>query len=118
VGIKSYKELEVWKKGIEIVNVVYEVTKKLPPDERYGLVSQMQRAAVSIPVNVAEGFARQHTKEFRQFCFVARGSCAELETLALIARDRGYVEVGAFERLGEMLDHESRMLSSLTRRLH
>ena len=118
MGIKSYKELEVWKKGIENVDLVYEMTKSFPADERFGLCSQMQREAASIPVNVAEGFARQHTKEFRQFCFVARGSCAELETLALIARDRGYVEVGAFERLGEMLDHESRMLSSLTRRLH
>ena len=65
--IKSYKELDVWKKGIEIVDVVYKMTGIFPKEERYGLATQMQRAAVSIASNIAEGFARQHTKEYQQF---------------------------------------------------
>ncbi len=78
--VRSYRELDVWKKGIEIVDLVYEITKKFPNEERYGLATQMQRAAVSIPSNIAEGFARQHTKEYQQFCYISLGSCAELET--------------------------------------
>ena len=62
--ITSYKELDVWKKGVEIVDLVYEVTKRFPTEERFGLAAQMQRAAVSIPSNIAEGFARRYTKEF------------------------------------------------------
>ena len=69
--IKSYKELDVWKKGIEIVDGVYKMTEKFPKEERYGLANQMQRAAVSIASNIAEGFARQHTKEYQQFCYIA-----------------------------------------------
>jgi four helix bundle protein len=68
VKIKSYKELDVWKNGIEIVDLVYEVTNKFPMQERFGLAGHMQQTAVSIPSNVAEGFARQYTKEYRQFC--------------------------------------------------
>jgi four helix bundle protein len=83
--IKSYKELDVWKKGIEIVDMVYTMTGTFPKEERYGLTTQMQRAAVSIASNIAEGFARQHTKEYQQFCYIALGSCAELETQLIIA---------------------------------
>jgi len=63
--IKSYKDLEVWRKGIEIVDRVYSITSKFPVHERFGLASQMQRAAISIPSNIAEGYARQYTKEYR-----------------------------------------------------
>ena len=108
--IKSYKELGVWKKGIEIVDVVYKMTGKFPKKERYGLVSQMQRAAVSIASNISEGFARQHTKEYQQFCYIALSSCAELETQLIVAQRRNYVSSEAFSELEDYLDHESRML--------
>jgi four helix bundle protein len=67
------------------------MTSKFPKEERYGLTTQMQRAAVSIASNIAEGFARQHTKEYQQFCYIALGSCAELETQLIIAQRRNYV---------------------------
>jgi four helix bundle protein len=115
--IKSYKELDVWKKGIEIVDVVYKMTGTFPKEERYGLASQMQRAAVSIASNIAEGFARQHTKEYQQFCYIALGSCAELETQLIIAQRRNYVSSEAFSELEDYLDHESRMLMNLIKSL-
>jgi len=89
--VKDYKELEVWKKGIELVDCVYKITASFPNNERFGLVVQMQRSAVSIPSNIAEGFARQYTKEYIQFIYIALGSCAELETQSIIAHRRGYI---------------------------
>ncbi len=115
--IKSYKELDVWKKGIEIVDVVYKMTGTFPKEERYGLATQMQRAAVSIVSNIAEGFARQHTKEYQQFCYIALGSCAELETQLIIAQRRNYVSSEAFSELEDYVDHESRMLMNLIKSL-
>lgn len=115
--IKSYKELDVWKKGIEIVDLVYEVTNKFPTEERYGLAAHMQRTAVSIPSNVAEGFTRQHTKEYQQFCYIALGSCAELETQLIIAQRRNYLSSEDFAKLEEYFDHESRMLMNLIKSL-
>ena len=97
--IKSYKELDVWNKGIEIVDLIYESTSKFPQEERYGLAAHMQRTAISIPSNIAEGFARQHTKEYRQFCYIALGSCSELETQLIIAKRRNYVSTEAFSKI-------------------
>ena len=80
MGIGGHKDLDIWKKGMEIVNRVYTVTADYPKEEIYGLTAQMRRAAISIPSNIAEGFMRQHNKEYKQFLYVALGSCAELET--------------------------------------
>lgn len=107
----------MWKKGIEIVNEVYKLTKDFPTTEKFGLISQMQRAAVSIPANIAEGFARQYEKEFKRFCFIALGSCSELETLVIVSEAQGYLNKANFEKMEEILDHESRMLMSLSKRL-
>lgn len=115
--IQSYKDLNVWKKGIEIVDLVYEMTKKFPSEEKFGLTSQMQRSAISIPSNVAEGFARQRTKEFQQFCYIALGSCSELETHLEIAKRRNYIVNEVAEKLEGFLDHESRMLMNLIKSL-
>lgn len=78
--ITNFKDLEVWKLGKEIVMDVYTVTATFPQAEIYGLVSQLRRAAISIPSNIAEGFNREHNKDYRRFLFVALGSSAELET--------------------------------------
>lgn len=78
--VKDYKDLKVWQNGIEIVDKVYTATEHFPNSELYGLSSQMRKAAVSIPSNIAEGFVRQYTKEYTQFLFISLGSCAELET--------------------------------------
>jgi four helix bundle protein len=89
--VKDYKDLKVWQKGIEVVDKIYSVTHSFPKDELYGLVNQMRRAAVSIPSNIAEGFVRQHTKEYKQFLYSSLGSCAELDTQLIIANRRNYI---------------------------
>ena len=91
--INNFKELDVWKKGVEIVDLVYEMTKQFPTDERFVLAAHMQRTAISIPTNISEGFVRHHTKEYKQFCYIALGSCAELETQIIIARRRDYISI-------------------------
>ena len=111
--IKNFRDLEVWKLGMEIVVDVYESTKIFPKEETYGLVSQMRRAAVSIASNVAEGFNRYHNKEYRQFLYIALGSCAELETQIELSLLLGYITQSIRKKILEKLDHESRMLRNL-----
>lgn len=84
--INSHKELLVWKKSMELVKILYLLTEQFPKDELYGLSSQMQRAAVAIPSNIAEGYLRGHRKEYVQFLSIALGSAAELETQLLICK--------------------------------
>lgn len=115
--VKSYKELNVWKKGVEIVDRVYEITERFPQKELYSLTSQMQRSAISIPSNIAEGFARGHTAEYRQFLRMALGSCAELETQLIIAYRRNYTTQAKILNLQGDLDHESRMVMNLIKSL-
>ncbi len=88
--MSSYKELIVWQKSIQLVIDIYKLTKKFPKEETYGLSSQMQRAVVSIPSNIAEGNDRNSSKEFSQFLRIARGSLAELETQIIISEKLGY----------------------------
>ncbi len=116
-GSRNFRDLKVWQKGMEIVRQTYRTAARFPQKEQYGLTSQMQRAAVSVPANVAEGFNRYHNKEYRQFLYVALGSCAELETHVEIATELKYLDDAKKSVLLEMLDHESRMLTSLTGKL-
>ena len=117
IKIRNFRELEVWKLGKKIVLDVYRVTKDFPKEEMYGLVAQMRRAAVSIPSNVAEGFNRKHNPEYRQLLYVALGSCAELETQIEVAHDLDFLSVDDRDNVLEQLDHESRMLRNLIKRL-
>ncbi len=88
--MSSYKELIVWQKSIQLVTDIYKLTKTFPKEEIYGLASQMQRAVVSIPSNIAEGNDRNSSKEFSQFLRIARGSLAELETQIIISEKLEY----------------------------
>ena len=88
--IDSYKDLIVWQRAMDIAKGVYEIAKLLPKDELFVLSSQMRRAAISIPSNIAEGQARNSSKEFRNFLSVAKGSAAELETQLLLCVEIGY----------------------------
>ncbi len=115
--IKNFRDLDVWQKGMEIVEKAYKVTSAFPRREQYGLASQMQRAAVSIPANVAEGFNRFHNKEYRQFLFIALSSCAELETHIEIASRLNYCDDETKEDALEDIVYESRMLRSLIKKL-
>ncbi len=90
--INSYKDLEIWQEGVRLVSNFYKLTSDFPKEENYGLTSQMRRAAISVPANIAEGYARNHRAELRQFLYIALGSLAELETLSLIARELGYTD--------------------------
>ena len=90
---KSHKRLDVWLKSFELTKSIYEVTKKFPPEEKYGFISQMRRAAVSIPSNIAEGAARQTNKDTLQFFIVARSSLSELDTQIELSRSLGMIDL-------------------------
>ncbi|MCL2796472.1 MAG: four helix bundle protein [Firmicutes bacterium] len=109
--MKNYKELEVWQVSRELVKRVYLLTKRLPRNEQYGLTSQMCRAAVSIPSNIAEGHSRNSTKEYIQFLAISRSSSCELETQCLLCVDVGYLSDTDIEdclclvaRIGQMIN--------------
>jgi four helix bundle protein len=115
--IKSFRDLDVWRLGKEIVLEVYQASKTFPKEEQYGLVNQMRRAAVSVPSNIAEGFIRLHNREYRQFLYMALGSCAELETQLELSWDLGFLDSDKKCQLLEKLNHESRMLQNLIKKL-
>ena len=115
--IRTYRDLDIWKVGIELVKDIYESTEQFPKQEMYGLVSQMRRSGVSIPSNVAEGFRRYHNKEYKQFLYTSLGSCAELETQITIAKELKYIPEDKEVTLLEKLDHICRMISNLLKKL-
>jgi four helix bundle protein len=114
---KSYKDLLVWQKGLRLVTLVYRITKDFPSDERFGLVSQMRRAAVSVPSNIAEGQSRRTSGEFIQFISHAEGSLGELETQALISIDLGFTTRETAEPILSATEELQKMLNSLRRKL-
>jgi len=91
MSIKVYNELDVWKESRSLVKLIYNITKQFPKEELYGLSNQMQRSAVSIPSNIAEGCGRNHTKDSIQFFYISRGSLFELETQLYLAYDQDYI---------------------------
>ena len=93
----GFKSLIVWKKAYELGLLVYQLTKNFPKDEQYGLTTQMRRAAISISGNIAEGYERQHRKEYIQFLMIARGSLGELETYLMFAWDLRYINQIEFD---------------------
>ena len=98
--IRTHKDLDVWKDSIELVTKIYQLVGKFPKEERFGLVDQTKRAAISIPSNIAEGAARNSQKEFLQFLYIALGSIAELETQLIISKKLGFLnDEGIFEDL-------------------
>lgn len=114
--IKSYRDLEVWKRGVELAVFAYQVTAHFPKSETYGLSSQMQRAAVYVPSNITEGHNRAG-REFPRFISFALGSLAELETQALIALRVGLVSEAECQRLSADCDAIGKMLRVLQQRL-
>ena len=98
--IRTHKDLDVWKDSIELVTKIYQLVSNFPKEERFGLVDQTKRAAISIPSNIAEGAARNSQKEFLQFLYIALGSIAELETQLIISKKLGFLnDEGIFEDL-------------------
>jgi four helix bundle protein len=114
---RSYKDLIVWQKGIALAKLVYELTKNFPPEERFGLVAQMRRAAVSIPSNIAEGQARHTTGEFIQFISHAEGSVAELDTQFILSIELTFCRQAVANPVLEVIGELRRMLNVLRRKL-
>src|SRR3972149_1714604 len=92
---KGFQRLVAWQKAYALVLTIYKATSAFPRTEQYGMISQMQRSAVSVPANIAEGPERGHRKDYVRFLALARGSLAELETYLLLARDLGYIDVSS-----------------------
>jgi four helix bundle protein len=115
--LKSYRDLLVWQKGIDLVVVAYKATTAFPKSETYGLISQIRRAATSIPANIAEGYGRGSRKEYLQFLQIAQGSLKELETHAIISEKLLYLTPSQTKRMLAETDELGRMIGSLIRKL-
>ena len=114
----SHKDLNVWQKAIDLVVLIYQITKSFPKEELYALTNQMCRCASSIPANIAEGSGRRNIGEFRQFLHIALGSAAELETYLVISEKLGYLTNDAKEDATNLLNEIMRMLVGLIRKLN
>jgi four helix bundle protein len=115
--MNRFKELEVWQKAIEVVVDVYKLTAKFPQTERFGLISQIQRAAVSIPSNIAEGAGRNNKGEFYQFLGIANGSSFELETQLMISSKLGYSDNDEIQNMCIKLSEIQNMIFGLQKTL-
>ena len=115
---RSYRDLDVWNLSIDLVKEVYRLTSKFPASENFSLTTQIRRASVSIPSNIAEGQGRNSSKEFRQFLAVAPGSVAELETQLIISQAIGYISQEELETFLNTLDRIRMMIKSLGNRIN
>jgi four helix bundle protein len=111
--IQSHRDLLVWQKSIDLVEAIYRITQKLPSHEQFGLISQLRRAAVSIPSNIAEGYGRQSSGNYRQFLSISRGSLLEVETQIDICLRLGYLTTMDTESVLNTIRELSKMLTSL-----
>jgi len=116
-GERSHRDLVVWQKAVDLSVLVYEAGRRLPPEERFGLWSQLTRAAASVPMNIAEGRGRQGTREFANFVSIARGSLAELDTAIVICARLGYITPEDVSAIEALADEVGRMLTTLSGRL-
>lgn len=111
--VRSYRDLDVWQKSIDLTKDLYSATRGFPEDERFGLVHQIRRAGVSLCSNIAEGQARRTSKDFIQFLHIAKGSVAELDTQLILAQGLGYLEAAVYQKLLEQIVRVQKMLTAL-----
>lgn len=116
-GMKPHKKLDAWNLGIALVRDVYSLTGAFPKEELYGVISQMRRCALSVPLNVAEGAARSTPKEFIRFLDIAIGSLAELDTLLVIAFELSYIDQFQFDKLSLQADTVGKVIYGLKKSL-
>lgn len=117
-GVKSYKELLIWQKGIKIVVLIYKLTRSFPKEEIYALTSQLKRASVSVPSNIAEGFGRQRDKSFNHFLNISRGSLNEIETQLIIAKELEFIlDHDLFNEIMFLIEEESKMINAFSKNL-
>ena len=115
--MRPHENLDMWKKAVELSLLIYNLTQKFPNSELYGLTSQLRRAAVSVPANIAEGAARQTKTEFKQFLFIARGSLSELATELHIAAKLGYITIETAQAPEKLCDDIGAMLTAMIKKL-
>jgi four helix bundle protein len=115
--VQNFRDLKVWTKAHSLVLAIYQISEPFPSDERYGLTSQMRRAAVSVPTNIAEGCGRSSDADFGRFLHVAMGSASELEYLVLLSRDLKLLSADAHDKINATVEEIERMLSALITRL-
>lgn len=115
--MKNYKELNVWKQGIELVKLGFALSKNLPNQEKYGIISQLTRAAVSIPANIAEGSSRNSEKDYARFLQIALGSAFELQTYLVIIKEMKWLKTEEVEAISRLLEQEIKMIHSFLRKL-
>jgi four helix bundle protein len=115
--MRPHENLDAWAKAVDFVVTVYKITEPFPREEKFGLTSQIRRAAVSVPANIVEGAARKSPKEFLHFLSNAQGSASEVETELLIAHRLGYLESGEYRKLCSSLSDIGRMLTGLSQHL-
>lgn len=116
--MKSYRELQIWQKSRKITKDTYTVTRLFPPQEQYALANQMNRSAISITSNIAEGWGRSSTKDFLRFLYISRGSIAELETQFILANDLKYINDETLLTIEQQLTELNKMLASLITKLN
>jgi four helix bundle protein len=115
--LKNYRELIVWQKSYQLCIEIYRIMKDFSKEERFGLTSQVRRAAVSVPSNIAGGYGRKTTPEYIRALYVAYGSHCELETQILLCGDSGYIKLADMKRLQEEIGEVERMLKALIKSL-
>ena len=116
--LRNFKELKVWQKAYQLCLEIYKITKDFPKEERYGLTSQIRRAGVSVPSNIAEGYGRKTTAEYIQALYIAYGSNCELETQMLLCGDLGFIKKQDFEIFQKEIGDVERVLKGLIRSLY
>lgn len=112
---RPHKKLIVWQEGVAFVKLIYKITLKFPKEEQFGLTSQLRRASVSVPVNIAEGAARNSKKEMRQFLYIADGSLSEIDTLLVIAFELEYISKNDYDICTGKMEKINAMLKGLIR---
>ena len=115
MSIENFYDLDVWKRGHKLVLEIYKITEDFPGNEKYGVVSQLQRAASSVTANIAEGFARYHFRDKIRFYHQSRGSVAEVQNFLLLAKDLKYIDVKVCEKLGKEAKEVEKMINGLIR---
>ncbi|MGI8919448.1 MAG: four helix bundle protein [Pyrinomonadaceae bacterium] len=115
--MRPHQRLDLWKRSIDFVVAIYRVTDRFPKEEKFGLTSQLRRAAVSVAANIAEGAAKTSTKDFRRYLSNSQGSTSEIETELLIALRLNYLDESDFKLLSKDLDDVGRMITGLSRSL-
>ncbi len=115
--VKSYKDLIVWQKAMDMTESLYRIVKKLPKEETYALSDQMRRAAISIPSNIAEGFGRNSMKEYLQFLYIANGSVCELETQLMLCVRVNYLKENEIQPIMSLLSEIGKIIMTITKKL-